>query len=210
MKDISLEALGTLWKNQEMHIDRTLDIWESSVLLPLRQGMEGWEILFEVRSSKLNWQPGDICFPGGHREEGDAALRDTAIRETSEELGVPGDLIQVLGPLDYFCAPMGPIIYPFVGIIPSDFPLTVQREEVEEIFTVPLKKLWNITPMEGSMALGTKREGVFPQELQDYRREAWRIHYHYKLYFYPYGKHMIWGITARVLHQFLERAAVLK
>ena len=61
-------ALQSLWPDQRQRVDRTLKLWESAVLLPLRWTKHGWEILFEVRSAKMHWQPGDICFPGGHRE----------------------------------------------------------------------------------------------------------------------------------------------
>ena len=83
------EQLIHLFVHQQPEIDRTLKIWESAVLLPLRQGPEGWEILFEVRSAAIKWQPGDICFPGGHKEKGDADFVATALRETEEELAIP-------------------------------------------------------------------------------------------------------------------------
>ena len=83
--------LAGLWKDQRQRVDRTLRLWESAVLLPLRWTRHGWEILFEVRAATMKWQPGDICFPGGHREETDASFCATALRETREELGIPED-----------------------------------------------------------------------------------------------------------------------
>lgn len=85
----AIDTLRRIIPSQPSSIDSTLHIWESAVLLPLIEGPKGWEILFEVRSSALTWQPGDICFPGGHREDMDRNLSDTALRETSEELGIP-------------------------------------------------------------------------------------------------------------------------
>lgn len=60
----------------------------ASVLLLFLPGPEGPELVFEVRSSKLNWQPGDISFPGGSRENGDRNFAEAAVREAMEELGV--------------------------------------------------------------------------------------------------------------------------
>ena len=48
--------------------ERELKLWDAAVMLPLVETSEGLSILFQVRSMKLNWQPGDICFPGGRRE----------------------------------------------------------------------------------------------------------------------------------------------
>ena len=88
----------------------------ASVLLLLLPGKNGPELLFEVRSGKLGWQPGDICFPGGRRESSDRNYAATAVREASEELGVPYKDIQLCGTLDFFAAHNGFMVYPFVGI----------------------------------------------------------------------------------------------
>lgn len=141
----AIDTLRRIIPSQPSSIDSTLHIWESAVLLPLIEGPKGWEILFEVRSSALTWQPGDICFPGGHREDMDRNLSDTALRETSEELGIPQNEITLLGPLDYFYGVMGPLIYPYVGILPKDCPLTIEQDEVAELFTIPVETLLSLT-----------------------------------------------------------------
>lgn len=60
----------------------------ASVLLLFLPGPEGPELVFEVRSNTLNWQPGEISFPGGSRESGDRNFAEAAVREAMEELGV--------------------------------------------------------------------------------------------------------------------------
>ena len=88
----------------------------ASVLLLFLPGPEGPELVFEVRSGKLNWQPGEISFPGGSRESGDRNFAEAAVREAMEELGVrPGD-IRLCGTLDFFAAHNTFMIYPFVGV----------------------------------------------------------------------------------------------
>ena len=153
----------------------------------------------------MGWQPGDICFPGGHREDGDASLEETARRETEEELGIAPEQIRVLGPLEYFYAPMGPVIYPFAGILSYDGPLSVDRSEVAEVFSVPLEALRGEKPLVASTAVGTQREGLFPLPGAASPDGSWRKLFSYDIYFYPYQGRMIWGITARILHNFLKR-----
>ena len=205
MENRDFKQWESLWPSQDVRVDRSLHIWESAVLLPLRKGSWGWEILFEVRSGKLNWQPGDICFPGGHREEQDATLLETALRETHEELGVPREAIQVLGPLEYFYGVMGPLIFPYAGVIDEKVPLSIQTDEVEELFAAPVQDLLSITPQTGKVSIGTKREEGFPDVLSNQELKKWQVRNTYDLFFYPYGKYMIWGITARILHNFLNR-----
>lgn len=197
--------LAGLWKDQRQRVDRSLRLWESAVLLPLRWTKHGWEILFEVRAATMNWQPGDICFPGGHREETDPSFCATALRETREELGIPEQEIQVLGPLDYFYGYSGPLIYPFAGILPARMPLQLDRQEVGEVFSVPLKDLLETAPVVGKISLGTRQEPGFPAQWAYGFQEGWNVRGGYEVFFYPWKNRIIWGITARVLHQFLER-----
>src|SRR5690625_4441904 len=88
---------------------------KSAVLLPIVEVDGETHLLFEVRSKKMRTQPGDICFPGGRVEQQDETVMETAIRETSEELGVMPESISNIIPLDYIVSDMGGIIYPYVG-----------------------------------------------------------------------------------------------
>lgn len=201
----TLQNLKNLWKDPGQPVDSSLHIWESAVLLPLLPGKNGWEILFEVRSPKIHWQPGDICFPGGHREPCDPTLLATALRETSEELGIPQSDVTVLGPLPYFYAYMGPIIYPYAGVLPPHEKLHIQKEEVGEVFTVPLRDLLQMEPVIGHVEIGSRREKDFPSALIHEMPRDWKHVTRYEVYFYPWKNRVIWGITARVLHHFLEK-----
>ncbi|HWR41625.1 CoA pyrophosphatase [Sporomusa sp.] len=180
------------------------DYLQAAVTVPLVDIDGQPSVLFEVRSGKLQWQPGEICFPGGRIEAADNSPLHAAVRETIEELGVQPDDIEVLGPLDIMVSPIGVMIYPFAVYISSALPLAHNTAEVAEVFTVPLDFLLNTKPHVASMEMATKPLTGFPFDLlpsdypQGYRRRA-----KYPVLFYQYKHYVIWGLTARVLEDFL-------
>lgn len=181
------------------------DYLQSAVTVPLIDVCGQPEVLFEVRSGKLNRQPGEICFPGGRIEPYDTSPLQTALRETVEELGIKEDAIEVLGTLDFLVSPIGVLIYPYAVYISADLPLAPNTDEVAEVFTVPLEFLLTAKPRVASMEMATKPLAGFPFDLlppdypQGYRRRA-----KYPLLFYQYKHYVIWGLTARVLANFIE------
>ena len=187
----------------------------ASVLLLLLPGEEGPELLFEVRSSRLGWQPGDICFPGGHRESGDLNFAAAAVRETSEELGIRYEDIRLCGTLDFFAAHNGFMVYPFVGIWSpeqgdayrdADYKKwNCNKEEVAELFSVPLSWFLKNKPRIGTAHIQVTRKDDFPFELVPHLDPHKDFHQEYPIYFYQYGDKVIWGMTAAILHSFLDR-----
>lgn len=181
------------------------DYPHSAVLVPLVIDKGELSVLFEVRAANLNWQPGDICFPGGRIEAEDAAPVAAAIRETSEELGLASEHITVLGTLDKIIANIGVVVYPFVGYLTGTEKFQPNVREVAEIFTVPLSFLLSTAPLTGQMNMATRPKGEFPFEFlpPDYPRD-WKVRTAYRVNFYQYGRYVIWGLTAQVLRDFLE------
>lgn len=181
------------------------DYLQSAVTVPLIDVAGKPAVLFEVRSGKLNRQPGEICFPGGRIEAHDASPLHTALRETVEELGVKKENIEVLGTLDFLVSPIGVLIYPYAVHIAAALPLAPNADEVAEVFTVPLDFLLAAKPRIASMEMATKPLAGFPFDLlppdypQGYRRRA-----KYPLLFYQYKHYVIWGLTARVLANFID------
>lgn len=198
-------ALAGVLCGQSGKITNAEDFLQSAVTVPLID-MDGKPaILFEVRSSKLQWQPGEICFPGGRIENYDNSPLQAALRETVEELGVSQENIEVLGEMDYLVSPIGVIMYPYAVHISEQLPFTPNEDEVADVFTVPLDFLLTTKPQIASMEVATKPLEGFPYELlpvdypQGYRRRA-----EYQVLFYQYNQYVIWGLTARVLTSFLD------
>lgn len=137
----ALEAHGP----SGLHFRNSSDAHESAVLIPLVKEKDGSaSLLFEVRSSRLDAQPGDICFPGGRMEEGETA-EETAIRETAEELLVKPSQVSILGRLDGMMGPTGGAIWPVVGEL-KDYDGNFSKDEVGEVFKVPLDFFLNTEP----------------------------------------------------------------
>ncbi|MGI2328363.1 NUDIX hydrolase [Planococcus sp. YIM B11945] len=175
-----------------------------AVLLPLIEKEGELHVLFEVRSYELRSQPGEICFPGGRIDRQDKTEKDTALRETIEELGISQADISDVFPLDYIVSPFGMMIYSFTGVIDSAVEFNPNPPEVDSIFTVPLAYFLETKPKIYRINFDVQPEESFPYDLivggENYN---WRTR---KLdeYFYIYEDKVIWGLTARILNHFVE------
>ncbi|OTP91471.1 hypothetical protein B6D12_03675 [Gilliamella apicola] len=177
---------------------------KAAVLIPIVKVDNQLHLLFQIRSHKLKWQPGDICFPGGKVEIEDINPEQTAKRETCEELGLSINEITILGQLPKFIATLGMIIYPFVGKIDSIDDLKLNFDEVESIFTVPLEWFKNNQPLHATMQVGHKPDNDFPYNLLPNRSKDWQKRSEHLVYFYQYNNYIIWGLTAQIIKQFIN------
>ena len=162
----------------------------AGVLVPLILSSERADLLFTRRTNDVETHKGQISFPGGMTDSGDADIVHTALREAEEELGIGSSAVDIRGILDDIAVPSGFIITPVVGILSELPPLTPNPQEVAEAFTVPAEFFCN--PANGR------------SELRDYRgekREVW---------FYERGEHMIWGATAMIVRSLLHTLGVLE
>ncbi|RBW69157.1 coenzyme A pyrophosphatase [Bacillus taeanensis] len=177
---------------------------KSAVMLPLlREGGET-HLLFEVRAKTLRTQPGEICFPGGRVDDEDKNEEETAVRETCEELGINNGDIEIAAPLDVLVMPYKLLIYPFVGVVSETAVLKPNESEVGEVFSVPLKELLTQNPDRHHVDLHVRPNESFPFHLipngKAYKWRSTQI----AEYFYTYQDYVIWGLTARILHHFLQ------
>jgi len=158
---------------------------EAAVLVPLIERSRGIHVVLTKRAAHLKHHPGQIAFPGGKREETDASLKETALREAHEEIGLVPDNVEIFGKLPFHETVTHFRVTPIVGRIRNSFDPTPEMGEVEEVFEVPLSYLGNPENymIEGRFWGGVKR----------------------RYYVIPYGPHYIWGATARILRGFAER-----
>ncbi len=176
-----------------------------SVLIPLIYVEGEIHLLFEIRSQNLNTQPGEICFPGGGIEEDESSM-ECAIRETAEELNVDPLKIDLLGQSDFIVTPFNLILYPFVGILKDTFfdKIDYNRDEVESLFTVPLKYFLETPPDTYYVSTSLDMPKAFPYEkIQNGRVYNWRTG-KYPILFYDYKGYVIWGMTARIIQSFIN------
>ncbi|MBI4424901.1 MAG: CoA pyrophosphatase [Elusimicrobia bacterium] len=159
-----------------------------AVLVPILGGGEEPRLLFMERAAQpLDPHSGQISFPGGRREEGDADAAATASRETEEELGLPARVVEVLGRLEETLTPTGYCITPVVGWIERLPALRPDAREVAGVFDVPLARLADASCR---FPRGEHRIGGRAFEVFEYRA-AGRV---------------IWGATARIVATLLALA----
>jgi peroxisomal coenzyme A diphosphatase NUDT7 len=179
--------------------------FRSAVLIPLVQVNKAWHILFEVRSRTMRKQPGDISFPGGRIDSTDRSPLEAAIRETHEELGIDPAEIQIVGRLSPYIASSSFVIYPFVAAMAYNPKIhTFNKEEVEEVFTVPVQWLLQYEPYMHKVSVEFVPPSDFPfDKIMNGTQYRWRSRA-MEEWFYDYENYTIWGMTARILKHFIE------
>ncbi|ANQ53115.1 NUDIX hydrolase [Thermosipho sp. 1063] len=150
--------------------------------------------LFEVRSKKLNTQPGEVAFPGGKLEENESP-KDCAIRETIEEIGTVPKIIK---DLPMVVTPFNIVIYPFLGTINSK--IMRNKSEVDAIFLAPIK-LFEKPLYEYYIDVKVYPPTNFPFHLiPNEKNYNWRQG-KYRILFFKHKEYIIWGITALIAHE---------
>ncbi|SHH25609.1 NUDIX hydrolase [Clostridium grantii] len=159
-------------------------------------------VVFEKRALTMRTQPGDVSLPGGGIEEKESP-QEAAIREAVEELGISKDSIKNIGEMDYFISPYNSIIYTFVAELTEKIDKP-NKDEVDEVFYVPLKFLLENSPEEYEMELIPKFEEEFPFELINGGRKYKFRKRVQNQYFYKYKGYVIWGFTALIIKRFVD------
>ena len=190
------------FKTKPISISGRHNYTEFSVLIPILEKRNNYELLYEIRSENLKNQPNEICFPGGKIEKGESK-EEAAKRETVEELLIDSDDVNIIGPSDIMVTPFNTIVYPYVGII-KNYEYTYNNDEVKEVFTVPLSFFLYNEPQCHYIDVSLAPQNDFPYHLiqkgKDYRWGKGK----YPVYFYIYKDKIIWGITARITYDFIK------
>jgi len=155
-----------------------------AAVLAVLVGDEEPELVFTERAAMLSRHAGEMSFPGGLQDPGDADLRATALRETAEELGVDVPATSVLGALPAIHTSVsGILVTPFVAIVASLPPLTVSDAEIARVVRVSLRELAAIEEQ---------------RVLREENGMTWRG------WWYVDGGATVWGATGFMVHALLE------
>ena len=161
---------------------------DAAVLVPLYEEAGDLVAVFTERTADLPRHAGEISFPGGRQDSPDEDLRQTALREAEEEIGLPAtgvDMVGALPPVGTFVTSYR--IFPFVGVIQPGQAWRPQETEVAGILELSL----------GDLARGFERRRLIRRGVP------------IKTPTYTVGAHFVWGATARIVEHLLDRLASL-
>ena len=198
-----IEDLKNKLKNYKPYINGYKNMKRASVLIPIVKKDNSHYILFELRSKNLKTQPNEISFPGGKIENNESPL-DAVIRETCEELGTYKENLNIISPLDLLITPGNMIIHPFVGYINDIDTLNINKDEVDHIFLVPVSYLLKHDPSLYDNEVQVIPNENFPYDIIPNKKDYKFATSNYRVLFYKYKDYVIWGITAKILENFLE------
>ncbi len=157
----------------------------AAVLVPIV--LRGTEptVLLTQRTAHLSSHAGQVAFPGGRIDAGDADAVDAALREAEEETGLARNFVEPLGFLDTYMTVTAYHVVPVVALVRPGFVITPQANEVSAVFEVPLRFL------------------MTPENHEKHSRE-WqgKLRYYYAM---PYENRYIWGATAGMIRNLYDR-----
>lgn len=155
--------------------DLPMQMPEAAVLMPFTMEPDP-QLILTVRSNNMPTHAGEVAFPGGKRDPGDANLLATALRESQEEVGLSPQEVEVLAQLSPMASRFGMKVTPFVGLVTPDVQLVAEPGEIGEIFRVPLSFFLDTRPELSAPFTYLGRRMRFPNYYFEQRR--------------------IWGLTA--------------
>jgi len=158
---------------------------DAAVLIPIVAREPEATVILTERTLNLSSHAGQIAFPGGKIDAGDAGPAAAALREAEEEIGLVPNSTAIVGYLDPYLSRTGYRIVPVLARIDPDFELRPNPEEVAAVFEVPLGFL--LDPAN--------------------HRRASRVFLGRERYFYemPFEDRYIWGVTAGIIRGLYEQ-----
>ena len=186
-----MEIVNTIKDTLSDREHRTIDnpdsiYFHAAVLMPLFIEDDVYKILFTKRTNKVENHKGQISFPGGATDEGDRSLKETALRESYEEVGLLAKDVEILGRIDDALTVVSNyLIHPFVGLIPYPYNFRINTDEVERLISVPLEIFLKQNP-----------DGETGATEVDYPPGQEPV--------YNYKGDIIWGATARIMANFIR------
>ncbi len=146
-------------------------------------------LLLTRRAMHMRKHAGQIAFPGGAAELGDASLVATALREAEEEIALPHGCVNVIGQLASIDSISGFNVTPILGLIPPDVVFSPNKDEVDDLFEMPLQEALTLS--------------------RYYSLDIQRKSSRHRIYLSWYRGHFIWGLTAAVIYRLAKQTSVL-
>lgn len=158
----------------------------AGVLIPLFKDNGVCRVLFTRRTDTVAHHKGQISFPGGRVDEEDRTVKDTALRETYEEIGVDREQVEILGRIDDTLTLVSNfVVHPFVGLIPYPDDLSLNKAEVASIIKVPLNRF-------------------FPENIKERTHLVEYDGISLNTLGFKYREDLIWGATAKIMDNFIK------
>ena len=184
MGDATTAAVSHFLGNRECRTIHDPSLAPAAVLLLVYPKDGEYCVLFNKRTETVEHHKGEISFPGGTRDPEDQDFLATALRETHEEMGVSPSDVTILGQLDDVATRSRYVVNVFVGNIPYPYPFCPSPDEIAKVLEIPITQLRSPANL--------RYEARWEDEKPNRGRS------------YLYGKHLIFGATARIVQQFLE------
>ena len=184
MNDFREEIRGKLRHHVPRRIEAP-DRTPAAVLIPFFEKDGEPHLLFTKRTDLVQHHRGEICFPGGVKEDSDPDLLRTALRELEEEISVPENNVEVLGSLDELeTVASNFVVVPYVGYIGGGVRFYANQEEVEQLLEIPFSHF--------------KDPAIFREDTRIIDQQSYRV------YYYQWQSHTTWGVTGRIVKSLLD------
>lgn len=200
---MELKKIKNIFINREASVMNVRNKY--GILIPLIYIDNELHLIYQLRASTLERQPGEISFPGGG-VEGSESFKDCAIRECMEELLIDRCHIEIFGEIDSMITSYKALIHTYVGFISGiEFKdIKPNSGEVDHLFTIPLRYLIENEPYIHEINLEVINTKGFPYELIPNGEEyEWDIRKE-EIHFYEYNKYVIWGLTGQLTKNFID------
>lgn len=179
--------------------------FESAVMLCIAN-IGGKDCFILEKRAKNIRQAGEISFPGGKKDKADKSFKETAIRETMEELQIKRNKISNVSKLGLLVTPLGVLIECYICKLNIENldEINYNRDEVEKLLAVPIEFFMKTEAVKGEVEICNKakfdiKKYNFPERYEN----DWRIPNRY-IYIYMFEEEPIWGMTAEIICDFIK------
>lgn len=196
---------NTLQRKFQHHLPQIIGMEQKaySVLIPFIQRKGELHIVLEKRSGNIS-QPGEISFPGGRMDISDKNLKETAVRETMEELGIKREDINVISAFNILAPPFNKVIYSYLAELSESSLFDINKQEVEKVLFIPFSHFLLNAPDCYDGKVSVERPDHFPFEKIPFQENYPFAKGNYHTCFYQYGDITIWGLTAALIKSLVE------